>query len=276
MFRNIRIWPELGARVATVTWEIDTPGTVHVAVSPTGVPSSWGGVASAAAEVGTAVINEIPQLNSSIAEVWVRLLLEVAGEDDVLSDPIRLHNTIHPREVAVLHGILRRQFRRLWARNGFPVWHCVPLTSGTPSAGVDPDTRERREGVCDPGAYGMPFVGGFHPPILTWAEIVQSNRGTVTDDESGLGSAETADLQFRLFPFPRPARDHMLVCPATDRRFVLGDAIKGTYHRGQTLPVMFRGAGAYIAASDARYHFPVPELDVMAYRKIPYWSVIPT
>lgn len=276
MFRNIRLWPQIGAQELSVTWETSLPGDVFVAISKTGAPDSWTPVneVGVPAATGVLVINQLPPLEASVSELWIMLLIENAGDPDVLSEPIRLHDSINPREVGVIRGILRRHFQKLQARNGFPVWHCVPLTEGVQSSAVDPDTQEMREGVCDPESYGMPFVGGFHPPLLTWVEIVQSDKGTITDNQEGLGSTEPATLQFRMFPFPKPARNHMLVCPMTDRRYVLGDKIKGNYFRGNVVPVMFRVDALYLYSSDARYNFPVPELDVMNYRKMPYWNIV--
>ncbi len=279
VFRNIRIYPHHGTRSSLVTWTIadGTPaGDVFVAFSSTGT-KPWAllnGETPVASSVGAYADADL-QMNSGAACGFYRLLLTNADGDN-FSEPVSILGDLSPREYGMVRAIMYREFMEMRATNGYPVWHCIPKKSGERAANFDPDTGETVGLEC-PGtpdisaSYGLPFLGGFNPPILTWVRALTIDRGTLKDSESEMSPRETDTTTVRMLAFPRPSRGHMIVDPATDRRYLLGDEIKPFLLRG-VMPVAYEATMEFLSQGDPRYRFPVPALDTKDYRKLPYWS----
>lgn len=279
VFRNIRIYPHHGTRSSMVTWDLaeGTPaGVVYVAFSPTGA-KPWqllNGEAPVASGDGAYLDTDL-HMNSGAALGFYRLMLtNVAG--DHFSEPVGIFGDLSPREYGMVRAIMHREFLEMRATNGYPVWHCIPKTSGQPATNYDPDTGETVGLEC-PGtleenaSYGLPFLGGFNPPILTWVRAMAIDRGTLKDTESEMSPRETATTAIRMLAFPRPSRGHMIVDPATDRRYLIGDEIKPFLLRG-VMPIAYEASMEFLSQGDPRYRFPVPTLDTKEYRSLKYWS----
>jgi hypothetical protein len=278
VFRNIRIFPSHGSKSALLTWSLlpGTPaGQVYVAYSTTGVPDSWEVLnqdAPVASAVGMFEDTRLQESNSSTIGYYRFLLVNVDG--DTMSEPVGILGDISPREYGMVRAIMHREFQEMKATQGYPVWHCVPRDQGQLSARVDPLTGEVVGTECsdavDP-SYGLPYIGGFYPPMLTWMRPLAISRGTIRDRENELSPTSTDTTSARLLAFPTPFRHHMLVDPATDRRYLVGDEIKPFLLRG-VMPVAYEVTLEALDRADPRYRFPVPAIDTKNYRKIPYWS----
>ena len=279
VFRNIRIYPHHGTRSAMVTWSLaegTLAGDVYVAFSETGV-KPWrlmNGDSPVASSVGTYHDTEL-HMNSGAAAGYYRLLLTNA-DGDSFSEPVGIFGDLSPREYGMVRAIMHREFVEMKVANGYPVWHCIPKTSGEPAANYDPDTWEvaglECAGTPDISAsYGLPFLGGFNPPTLTWVRAMSIDRGTLKDSASEMSPSETDITAIRMLAFPRPSRGHMIVDPSNDRRYLIGDEIKPFLLRG-VMPIAYEASMEFLAQADPRYRFPVPVLDTKDYRKLPYWS----
>ena len=264
VFRNIRVYPQYGQRAVLVTWEVVDgvpPGLVHVAFSPTGL-KPWRLLNAddpVASEMGVFFDTEL-HMNSGAACGYYRLLLTNA-DGDSFSESIAILGNMTPREYGMARGIMHREFAEMRVANGYPVWHCIPKTSGKPAKNYDPDTGElvglECDGVADEDAsYGLPFIGGFNPPVLTWIRAIAIDRGTIKDSESEMSPRETDTTTVRMLAFPRPSRGHMIVDPATDRRYLIGDEIKPFLLRG-ILPIAYEATMQFLNQGDPRYRFPV-------------------
>lgn len=277
VFRNIRLYPNHGSRSSTLTWEMAAdapPGVVYVAKSDTGT-KPWTPLnanAPVASQAGLFVDVDL-DLNSGAGEVFYRLML-TAGVDDYFSEPIGIYGDLTRREYGIVRAILHREYTEMRATNGYPVWHCIPLADGPRTANYDVDTGETSGIQCDdalqPG-YGTSIVGGFCPPVLTWMRALTIKRGTLQDSESDMSPKETDTTEARLMAFPRPARGHMIVDPATDRRYLIGDEIKPFFLRG-VFPVAYEVSLEFLSQGDSRYKLPLPAIDTKAYRKLAYWT----
>lgn len=279
VFRNIRIYPHHGTRSSMVTWSIADgvpSGVVHVAFSETGT-KPWRlltDVSPIASAVGVYHDAEL-HMNSGAANGYYRLLLtNVVGDN--FSEPIGIFGDLSPKEYGIVRAIMHREFTEMRATNGYPVWHCIPKTSGEPAANYDPDTGEIVGLECqgtaeEDSSYGLPFLGGFNPPILTWVRALSIDRGTLKDSESELAPRETDTTAVRMMAFPRPSRGHMIVDPSNDRRYLIGDEIKPFMLRG-VMPIAYEATMEFLSQNDPRYRFHVPTLDTKDYRKLPYWS----
>jgi hypothetical protein len=279
VFRNIRIYPHHGTRSALVTWTVVDgvqPGLVYVAFSPTGY-KPWTLLNASTpvdSSLGSYFDTELV-MNSGAASGYYRLLM-TNGDGDNFSEPVSILGDLSPREYGMVRAIMYREFTEMRATNGYPVWHCIPKTSGTPAANYDPDTGEivglECAGTPDEGAsYGLPFLGGFNPPILTWVRALAIDRGTLKDSESEMSPRETDTTTVRMLAFPRPSRGHMIVDPSNDRRYLIGDEIKPFLLRG-VMPIAYEATMEFLPQGDPRYRFPVPALDTKDYRKLKYWS----
>ena len=278
VFRNIRIFPSHGSKSALLTWELlpGTPaGQVYVAYSTSGVAGSWEALnqdAPVASAVGMFEDTRLQESNSGTIGYYRLLLVNTNG--DTMSEPIGILGDISPREYGMVRAIMHREFQEMKATQGYPVWHCVPRDQGQLSARVDPLTGEVVGTECSDAAdpsYGLPYIGGFYPPMLTWMRPLAINRGTIRDRENELSPIHTDTTSARLLAFPTPFRHHMLVDPATDRRYLVGDEIKPFLLRG-VMPVAYEVTLEALDRADPRHRFPVPAIDTKNYRKIPYWS----
>ena len=278
VFRNIRVFPSHGSKSAVITWSLqeDVPaGQVYVAYSATGTAGSWDALNQdepVASAVGLYHDERLSEANSAVVGYY-RLLL-VNSNGDNMSEPIGILGDITAREYGMVRAIMYREFQEMKATQGYPVWHCVPRDQGELAVNTDPLTGEVVGMECSDAenpSYGLPYLGGFYPPILTWMRPLAVSRGTLKDTERELAPTAVDTTTARLLAFPTPFRNHMLVDPATDRRYVVGDEIKPFLLRG-IMPVAYEVTLEGLDRSDPRYRFPVPAIDTKDYRKIPYWS----
>lgn len=280
VFRNIRIYPDHGARSATLTWEMavdSTPGDVYVAYSETGTDGTWqirNADAPVPSEVGTFEDDSLV-INKSTQDAFYRFLLTDDDGVDHFSEPMRIMGDLTPREYGILRAMIHHEFTSMRVVNGFPVWHCIPKAHGKDALSMDPDTDSQSGKDCDVtdpevNSYGLPFQGGFYPPVLTWMRVMRHNEG-LQDDPEEFSPSEINMTSARLMAFPRPARGHMIVNPSTDERWVVTDEIKPARLRG-VAPVAFNVTLDHLNQRDERYKFPVPFIDTKEYRRIPYWT----
>ena len=280
VFRNIRIYPAHGARTAVVTWSMADdalPGNVYLAFSTSGVPGSWTSVNPDTPVASSAgMVQDTGFVLRGAAVIGYYRLMLRNGTGDVFSEPVGILGDLTPAEYGVVRAIIHKEYTGMRAANGYPVWHCIPKDHGTPSG--DPDTGEAAAFECpgtDPttACYGMPFAGGFNRPLLTWIKVLQTQVGTLKDSEDGLPVQQQNTTTIRMMAFPQPSRGHMLVDPATDKRYAIGDEINPFKLRG-VFPIAYETSMIEIPQADPRYRFPVPVIDTKAYRKLPYWSPV--
>lgn len=278
VFRNIRVYPSHGSKSAVITWELldGTPaGQVYVAYSSSGNAGSWKArnqdepVASAVGLYHDTRLSE-----GSTANIGYYKLLLVNSAGDNFSEPIGILGDLSPKEYGMVRAIMYREFQEMRATQGYPVWYCIPRSHGELSENTDPLTGEVVGLECaevDNPSYGQTYLGGFYPPMLTWMRPIAINRGTIRDTESELSPAATDSTIARLLAYPNPVRSHMLVDPATDRRYLIGDEIKPFLLRG-IMPIAYEVTLEALDRADPRYRFPVPAIDTKDYRRLPYWS----
>lgn len=279
MFRNIRIYPNHGSRTAVITWDIAAgtdSGEVYVAFSETGTEGSWQAINPAdpvPSELGMFQDADLV-LNRGTADGFYRLMLSQADGTDTLSAPIQILGDLTPQEYGAVRGMIHQEYTQMRVTNGYPVWHCIPRAHGEPAANVDPDTGKQEGEEChlapEDKSYGLPFKGGFYPPVLTWMRVLQHQEG-LQDDPEEFSPDEIHKTSVRLMAFPRPARGHMIVDPTTDARYLVGDEIKPYRLRG-VIAIAYEATLEFLSQKDERYQFPVPFVDTKKYRRIPYWT----
>ena len=279
VFRNVRIYPSHGKRQATVTWELETgtpPGDVYVAFSSVGTQGTWQALNPASPVPSALEMYQDTELfmDASTVDGFYRLMLVTPGEE-FMSEPFKITGDLTPREYGILRAMIHQEFTQMRVTNGFPVWHCVPRAHGTPAAAIDPDTGKAEGGECDEEdtaakSYGLPFRGGFYAPVLTWMRVTAFAEG-LKDDPDEFSPEDVDKTSVRLMAFPRPRNGHMIVDPATDRRYLVGQEIKPFRLRG-VMPVAYTATLEFLPRNDERYKFSPPAIDTKSYRRIPYWT----
>lgn len=280
LFRNLRIIPHHGTRTAVVQWELPasaTGGAVIVAWSETGLPGTWvvrNPQAPVAALVGTYSDTSFIINNGQVVGYY-KLLLTLGGEE-FFSAPIGIYGAMDREDYGIAHMIIQSEYEEMRGGNGYPIWHLVPMSSGTLTGNADPDTGEVVGPEC-PGTpladsgYGTPYVGGYHRPVLTWLRVINEKRDSLSDSASGNGTHQTQVMSVRLLNFPKPLRGHVLVDPMTDRRWIVSDNIQGFSHRA-IYPVAYEVDVELIPQSDPVYRLVMPDFDVEEYQKLQYWE----
>ena len=282
MFRNIRIYPQHGTRSATVTWDMsdDAPaGTVYLAFSNSAVKGSWdarNGGAGVASTLGM-IADDRLVINAGLDPGYYRLLLVDEQDENHFSQPIQILGDMTPEEYGVARAMIHREYVMMSARggSGYPVWHCIPKREGEYAGNYDEDegrtivTRCPPEGA-DKDGYGEDFVGGFYTPVLTWILPVALDQ-QVRESQDDLGSYEKDNMVTRMLAFPIPRSGHLIIDPATDRRYEISPNIRPAFLRA-TYPVAWDTELVFIKQSDPRYRFQPPFIDTRAYRRLPYWQ----
>jgi hypothetical protein len=280
IFTNIRIVPTHGFRAATISWELpasEANGQVYVAYSATGASGSWevrnpdNPVAAA-----TGFYTDQQLVINSGAEVGYYQLLLTRNGTDTFSEKVGIFHDLDRKEYGVIHRIVQREFLEMRAASGFPVYHCIPRTTGVVSPQVDPDTGVVSGMECptvapDNATFNMPYVGGFYPPVLTWMRTISIQKDTFDENPNNTSSAQIDVTKVKLLPWPKPLRNHMFVDPATDRRWIVRGNVTPFMYRG-IYPIGFEVDLYFLPQSDPRYRFEVPPVDLREYRKLKYWS----
>jgi hypothetical protein len=278
VFRNIRIYPNHGTRSAVITWDLAAgteAGEIYVAFSESGTKGSWNPINFAIpvpSETGM-YQDEALILNAGTSDGFYRLML-TNSSGDFFSEPIQILGDLTPAEYGQVRAMIHQEYTQMRVTNGWPVWHCIPRAHGEPASNVDPDTGKTEGIECDlppeERGYGLPFKGGSYPPVHTGMRVLKHAEG-LQDDPEEFSPSEVDKTSVRLMAFPRPRRNHLIVDPATDRRYLVSDEIKPYRHRG-VIAIAYECTLEFLQQSDPRYQFPVPALDTKAYRRIPYWN----
>jgi len=275
VFASIQAVPDHGNRQSTITWTMQSnapEGEVLVAFSRSGVKGSW--ITCNAADpvtstVGTYVDTNLV-MNGSIPDGFYKLIL-VTDTEDLASEKVALLGDMSRRDYGVVQAILKSEMNDMKYSGGYPVWHFVKREDGTDAQNTDPDTGDV-PGVLECGdpasmSFGSKFQGGFYPPVLTWIKVSAMDRGTTTKSADGMPNSVTDDLSVRTLAWPRPVRGHVIVDPATDRRYIVGDAVKSYLYRA-VYPLAYETTLHFIQRTDPLYKLTAPAIDTKSYRKM--------
>lgn len=261
-FTNLRIQPSYALYTAVVAWDTPTEcvtGKYFVYRSSSGLPKTW------------TLLNEYAPVMHGVSHwddtdvnmptptgTWFyRLYYEDVngkGQDSQIIDTW----SVLPREQ---YGLVRlsiwEEYMQMRHGGGIPIAHCVPISSGKLAPYIDPETMQPTSIGC-PGdnCFSMIYEGGFTGPIYTWAKILTQDTYT-PDMEDGTGVDFKHDITFRMLAFPRPSKNHMIVNPRTDERWMVGERSKPYMFRG-VVPVAWTVPCVRITNEDRRHEFPVP------------------
>ncbi len=255
---NLRIQPYIGERLAVISWEAPTPyndAQYFIARSASGTPDSWVNL-----NPDTPITNGLDWFADDTlpfpapgSTFYYKIRCHYRGRK-FNSPAIELFASIPRHEYGQVAQMLQDEWVAMRIGGGIPAWHCIPLSSGEPAANRDPQTGLQTGAPCG-DSYGLPFAGGYGPPLETRVRILSSGPISETDREEGMGTDKKYPVKLRLMAFPRPRRGHMLVCPG-DQRFVLGEKMEPFFLKG-LVPVAWEAEAELLDATDDRYRFPV-------------------
>lgn len=263
-FTNLRLQPSFGHSKVVVAWdtpEACTGGKYFVYRSPSGVKGTWE-LLNEHAPVKHGVSHwedSSAQLPPPGSTLYYRVLYVAPDNTGTDSPVVDLWNRLPREEYGLVRMAMLEEFNQMRAGGGIPVFHCIPLASGMLAANIDPETLQPSSVPCpDSTSYGQLFEGGFAPPVQTWTKIqaIQLDRD---DRDDGLGVTERFDVRLRLLAVPPPRPGHMIACPRTDDRWVIGPGIVPYRHRG-VVPVAWDAPATRLRSTDERYKYPLPEL----------------
>ena len=261
-FVNLRIQPAFGQHTVVIAW--DTPveclgGSYFIYRSALGIKGTW------------ELLNEFAPLQHGICH-WVddgqsippagdtihyRLLYVAPDGTEYDSDVVGLWDTLPREEYGMARMILNNEFFEMQHCGGIPVWQCVPLAFGELADNMDKATAQP-VAVAGQGNYGLPFKGGFAPPLLTWVKF-DTVQHKSADRDDGMGFDEDVNIQGRFLAFPRLRRGHMIVNPHTDDRYVVASEVTPYLLRGM-VPVAYSAGLTRLCQEDYRRRFPVPPI----------------
>lgn len=145
---------------------------------------------------------------------------------------------------------------------GLPAFHYVTREKGEAAANVDLETRQVLGPSC-PGSAEAGFTtlwkGGFYEPVQTVAMIMSLGDEDTKIRPNADGTDPEADVMLRLLAFPKPALNHMIIFPKSDRRYVVVDPIKPYLLRG-SIPLVWEVRAQRLDRDDERHTIEVPEL----------------
>jgi hypothetical protein len=142
--------------------------------------------------------------------------------------------------------------------NGVPVFHCIPSTSGEPSAALNPTTSQLAGSSClAPDSFGTWFANGFQAIVQTRAELAQIGPMDIKDDPEGMSNKEEQSFKLRLLGFPKPEQGHLIVLPYSDLRLIITGNVQPYEFRG-FLPVAYDVEAEQLRKDDDRYAIPLP------------------
>ena len=251
--------PSYGQGSALLTWTLDPSCQdveVHVCRSDTGLPP-WTDLSLDDSPVGSGqyLDRQLPQSGSKISTIHYQLVLR-RGSDIAVSASLAFYEPTSFRDFGMLRRSLWEEAMQARHKGGVLMLHYVPLRRGERNPNFDEASGQQ---LCctDAQGFGQPFLGGFTKPVGTWVRLGREVRKQSTDETGN--NIEVIELDARLLAFPRPEREHLLVQPDTDERYVIGEVTASYKYRGRwpiayatsLLPLRKRG--------DARYLVPIPD-----------------
>jgi hypothetical protein len=187
-----------------------------------------------------------------------RILLE-KGDQSYDSPVVGLFDKLTRSEYKMARYMILQEYSRMKLGNGIQVMLFKPLTRGIPCGSVDEDTKQKIGVDCkDPenDCYGQRFKGGFNTGTQTWMELRDIGTISYIDAPDGTGVDDTRVFQVTSLPFPMPSRGDLIVHPATDNRFAVGD-VKPHSFKG-VVPINVIITLTLLHRKDPRYRLPVP------------------
>jgi hypothetical protein len=268
-FVSLNVQPAYGRREVLVSWQV-LPGYEEglfflyrslTGEAPWKMLNTVNSENVALAISGSSYIDESFVIENRVTDVHYRMLLRMPNGDEFESPVVSMFGKLTRRQWGGVCKMLAREYMRMRVGNGIEVLHYIPLSSGDINPNFDEDTGQHLSPDCihsPDDSYGMKYKGGFAPPTATYIEFKDVGPIVFQDRDDGQGHDDPLIVRARMLAHPRPNRGHLIIHPASDNRYVVGDTIKGYYFRG-IVAIGYDVTLHLLRRNDARYRVPIPE-----------------
>jgi hypothetical protein len=260
-FLDVTVQPSYGKRKVLINWTVvagyeDLKFYVFRSLH-NGAPP-WKALSKHAIR-GTSFEDDAFVVNNRMQQAYYQIV-GTRGDEKFYSQPIGLFDKLSRSEYGAVFKIMKAEEADMHSGrlgNGISVWHFLPLLEGERNENYDPETGQKLILNCmDSDSYGLPFKGGYGPPSQTWIKLNRIGPEIYSNDEKGKGSDTTYRHQARMLAFPKPMTNHLIVHPATDNRYVVGEQIQPSLFRG-IVAVAYDVELLLLRRNDPRYKVPL-------------------
>lgn len=208
----------------------------------------------------TQFIDEAFVVDNRMQQVHYRLSAIDSDGNEYDSPIVGMFDRLTRSEYGAIHKIMLQEYKRMRSGNGLRVFHYSPLLEGEPNEAYDPETGQQLIATCpDDGSYGLPFKGGYGPPVQTWVELMKVGPEINSDKPDGKGAITQYNLQARMLAFPKPMLNHLIIHPTTDNRYAVGEQVQPYLFKG-LVPIAYDVTLQLLSRNDPRYKVPVSPL----------------
>lgn len=260
-FIDVTVQPSYGHHKVIVQWVVATgykDAKFYVFRSFNNGGGGWKAV-STAAIAGASFEDDEFYPDNRLMKTFYKVIL-VKGNDKFESPIVSAFDRMTRAEYGAARQIINYEYLRMSRGNGVRVFHYLPLVEGDINPDYDAETGQKLMATCpDDDSYGLKYKGGYGPPLQTWVEFYQIAE-SLSIMPGDLGMDDSVEVKARMMAFPKPLRNHLIVHPTTDNRYVVGDELAGAYFKG-FVAVSYDVKLTLLTRDDPRYRVPVPTLN---------------
>jgi len=260
-FIDVIVQPSYGRHRVIVQWVVDNgyqDSKFYVFRSFNNGAGNWKSVSSSAISGPSFEDDEFYPENRLIQTFYKVILIK--GNEKFESPIVSAFDRMSRGEYGAARQIINYEYLRMSRGNGIRVLHYLPLVEGEINPDYDDETGQKLMATCpDDDSYGLKYKGGYGPPIQTWMELAQISESlSIAPGDQGMD--DKVEVKARMMAFPKPLRNHLIVHPPTDNRYVVGDILNGSYFKG-FVAISYNVDLTLLSRDDPRYRVPVPQLN---------------
>jgi hypothetical protein len=261
LFKSLDVWPSHGMRTALVSWEVDPAilsGSFYVYRSPDGM-GEWRLLNDTAVN-GLSFLDESFHVSDRSRVPHYRVACEM--EHLIYeSAVIGLFERTTRRDMCFANKVREEELRRMRGGNGIQVFYYPAKLGGLPCGFVDKETEAHLGHGCagtDRDCYGTGLVGGYRKPMAVWAELYDRAPQSGSNSGDGRGQTDYQGATVRLLAPFIPQVGDLVVFPASDDRFLVGEETKVHKIKG-IVPVMSDAKLELLPRNHDAYRLQRPE-----------------
>ena len=260
-FISVTVQPSYGHHKTLIHWTVArgySDSRFYVFRSTNNGGGNWKSVTSYPISGASCEDNEF-YVGNRLLQTFYKVVL-IKDSEEHHSPVISSFDRMTRSEYGAAKQIINYEYMRMSKGNGVRVLHYLPLVEGEINPDYDAETGQKLIATCpSDDSYGLKYKGGYGPPLQTWAEFLQISESlSISANDQGMD--DKVEVVARLLSFPKPLRNHLIIHPTTDNRYVVGDQIKGSYFKG-FVAVSYDVTLTLLNRGDPRYRVPVPVLN---------------
>ena len=261
-FIDIVVQPSHGDRKVLVSWVLAQGFAslkVYVLRSVHNGAPPWVAISNSAVP-GQSFEDDAFVIDNRMQTVHYRLVGVAADNTRYDSPIVGMFDKLTRAEYGGVHKMIKMEYTRMRSGNGLRAFHYLPLVEGENNPNYDEETGQHLIATCpDDDSYGLPYLGGYGPPVQTWLELMQIGPEINTDKPDGKGADTSYNVRARMLAFPKPMTNHLVIHTPTDNRYAVGEQVQPYLFKG-LIPIAYDVQLRLLSRSDNRYKVPVPAL----------------